>query len=420
MQSLNRDNQAKLSFYATFGLALILCSKFYYLFGIEKANQPMAPVAIILLRDIICLGFLVCFGWVTRKSFFQTRLLWGLFLSGVIFSLIQLLVAKDLVTWSQHYLRNILIPLLFYPVFRGLFQQRIEISVRPVLIWLFGINIFLSYAQIFFSKGFIRPTGLFGDPIINSVFLFWGFIALALSRGKISILLASILLIPLIQFLSSLSALLSVILGALTVFLISKKHWLRDLKKNLKHVMALVIGGLCLITFLTWITQVTHQQNSDEEASEKAQALFNSVFCKQEGCQHWSYRGRIESNLRPYRLCRENIASCFLGNIQTPNYEKVESTWGSLVANWGVIFCFLYLFWIFIHLLKAKKVLVTTSEFDSDLTFWLLVFFSVFFLSIFNTIPYKYPINIMWYASMAFLTCRYESDRGLVHKPHFL
>jgi hypothetical protein len=399
-------DKQKLSFWLNIGLALLICSKFYYLFGVNDFNKPVAPNAVILLRDVISFSFLFFFGWHLRKTIFQERLFWSLFGAGLAVSLIQFFWMKDLVTWGQHYFRNILLPLLFYPIFLNLFRQQIKLSIRPIFIWLFAVNIFLSYAQFYFSKGFIRPTGIFGDPIINSVFVLLGFISVALSRGKISILIASILLVPMIQYLSSLSALISIILGAATVFLISKNQWLEYFQKNLKKAVLTTLGSLCLIVFLAWITQITHQKSVNGAASEKAQALFNSAFCKEEGCQHWSYQGRIESNLRPFRLCRESWVSCLIGNVQTPNYERIESTWGSLVANWGAIFCIIYLFWIFVHILKAQKVPMDLSTSDPDLIFWQMIFYSGLYFCLFNTVPYKFPINIVWYASMAFIAAQ--------------
>jgi hypothetical protein len=396
----------RLSLWASIGLALVVCSKLYYLFGTDAGNKPIAPMGIILLRDLFSVGFLGLFGWLTRKTLFQDRLFWGLFLFGFLISLLQLTVAKDLATWSQHYIRNIMLPMLFYPVFRGLFQLKAQIQIRSLLIWIFGIGICLSYAQVFFTKGFVRPTGIFGDPIINSMFLFWGFISVALTRGKISILLASVLLIPMVQYLSSLSALISVILGAATIFLISENQWLEYCQKNKKKVLWSLLGGLVLAAFLGWVTSMTHQQNSDQSASEKAQALFNSAFCKQEGCQHWSYKGRIESNLRPLRFCKADPVACFTGNIREASYERIESSWGSLVVNWGIIFCIVYFVWAFRHLRSSRSIKLNLTHIDPDLITWHLIFFSCLIFCLFNVLPYKFPVNILWYASMAFIAVR--------------
>ncbi len=412
---MNQDNRLwnsqQISFLASLGLLLLLCSKSYYLFGVDNSNRPIAPVALVLMRDIFTVAFIGFFGFQLRQYLKNLRLFWILFAVGLLISLLQLAVAKDFMTWSQHYLRNILMPLLLYPVFVGIFRVKIDLSARQILNCLFVVSVFLSYMQIYYSKWFIRPTGLFGDPIINSMFLLLGFVSILLSRGKMSVLLASIALVPLIQYLSSLSALFSVIAGAGTVFLLSKNQWLEYCRTHTKKVLLTAIGSICLIAFLGWTTQHTHRESQDD-ASDKAQALFKSIFCKQEGCQHWSYKGRIESNLRPFRLCQEDAVSCVVGNIQTPLYEKVESTWGSLVANWGAIFCLLYLFWALKHLLKARKLPLDLSDPNPDLVFWSVVLFTGAFFCILNTVPYKYPVNILWYASLAFITVTSESIRS--------
>jgi NADH:ubiquinone oxidoreductase subunit H len=102
-------------------------------------------------------------------------------------------------------------------------------------------------------------------------------------------------------------------------------------------------------------------------------------------------------------MCRESAVDCAFGNVHSSLYEKVEATWGSLVANWGVFFCFVYVFWALSHLVKARKIPLDISTSDPDLIFWSIVLYTGFFFCILNTVPYKYPVNILWYASLAYI-----------------
>ncbi len=325
--------------------------------------------------------------------------MWGL---GLLISFLQLFITKGIEIWAHHYLRNVLIPLLFYPVISGLLNAQIKISLRRILTWTFAANVVVSYCQVFFTAVYRRPTGLFGDPIINSLTLYWGLAAIFLSGNKKQSMAGFLVLVPLYQYLSSLSSVLSFALGCTTVLILTYHSWKNYLKANLKLVSILATTALIAVVAISWAVQKL-QPADFENASNKAVKLYQSAFCNQPGCEHWSYEGRIKSNLRPFALCREDAVSCMIGNVQTALYEKVESTWASLISNWGVFFCLLYMGWIVTHLKKPLGLTLDLSEEGKDHIIWSLIFITCIYFSFLNTIIYKYPINILFYASMAYM-----------------
>ncbi len=395
----------KMTFWIGVSLFLIICGKFYHLFGVDQYKQPVAPMPIILLRDVFTISFLCVFGFLNRKTLAYSKLFWTLWTTGFAVSLMQLIGPKDFMTWGQHYLRNLLIPLLFYPVALSLFKKDIQVPLKPVLLWVFIANVLISYAQLAFSEGPTRPAGVFADPIVNSMVLFWGLVAIGFEKGKVSFFIASLALIPLLQYLSSLTAILSAVLGVLTAIFSVRQELFQYVRSHFKKLaLTMTVGAFCLFS-LAWLTQMKNQ-NSADFASGKIKALYESISCSQEGCQHRSYSGRVISNLRPYTLCKESLSSCFIGNIQTDAYERLESTVGSLVANWGIVFCFLYIFWIGQHFALSFQIKDNLNPYDKNLLFWKIVFFSGLYFSIFNTMPYRLPINIIIYISLAYMMSR--------------
>ncbi|PIS12072.1 MAG: hypothetical protein COT73_00280 [Bdellovibrio sp. CG10_big_fil_rev_8_21_14_0_10_47_8] len=392
-----------LSRLASVGIFLLLCAKFYYLMGVTVGPTPAAPVGLVLVRDFITFGFLVFFGFWGLIHFPNKRLFWSLWFWGLFIGLLQYTLNKDLPTFAQHYFRNVLVPLLFYPVLLGLFRAGVKISIRPILIAIFTISVALSYLQIWKSATVDRPTGLFGDPIINTLILCWGLSSVVMLERKFLSIFCLALLVPLIQYMSSFSALIGFLLGGLTVLWQYRRHCYVYWKAHQK-MLTIFIGTVVALVLLTNKVVEQIQPEASSVAENKFEQLYQSVFCQDAACQHRSYRGRIKSNLRPFELCSDDPLSCLIGNRKTAAYERIESTWASAVTNWGIIFCGLYFAWILTHLKLFRRLrLGNAQKLDKDILIWSLIFFSSIYFSFMNTLIYKFPINVLFYISMAYI-----------------
>jgi len=401
------------SFLVSVGLFLILISKFYYLWGTIDGLRPGAPKLIILIRDLIIFGFLGFFGILVRNHFPNLKLFWRLWFFGLAISLLHLYFQKDLVTWGQHYLRNTLIPLLFYPVIYGLLKAKIQISLRHVLSVFFILNLATSYFQLFTHEFRIRPTGFFGDPIINTMILLWSLAAfLSLGTGILS-LMFGILVVILLQYISSFSAILSIAFAVLILLVLTRKSWMPLFRKQLKWIF---VSLFCLIGAFYGVSRQMHN-NPDkrfEGLTSKIGYLYGAWQCEDKNCyKYWSFQGRIESNLRPIRFCQQSFFLCLVGNLENSQFEKIESTPGSLVTNWGALFCFLFLSWCFFHISKLNYLHVNFSEIGKEDLLWSLIFISGLAFAAFNALMYRYPVNIFFYASMGYLHFRSESAQSL-------
>lgn len=391
------------------GVFLLLCAKFYFLWGMTDMPRPDAPLAVILIRDLIVFGFLFYFGTKVFRQSLGLKFFWGFWVFGLVISLFHLSMDKSWAIWGQHYLRNVLVPLLFYPVFYGLFKNKIQIPIHKILVCIFLITASISIFQLVYLR-MTRPTGIFGDPIINTMMLSWGFLAVLSFAKKRFYIPALILLLPVLFFSSAVSALFSVCAGGLMQIGLNYKMW----KDSRRKIFSQVAVGSIIIFGCFWLLSEfalkNKLQNNSDALFVKSSAIFDAITCEGENCNttHWSYRGRIWSNKRPIELCQQDTFFCLFGQYKNPMHIRLESTWGFLAVNWGMIFCLLFVYWIFSHFRNFRQDLLCVSEDKNICHLWSVIFFSSLFFLIFNTIVHKYPVNILFYASMAYLQARRE------------
>lgn len=405
LQNLSTE---KLSFFLSVGFFLILISKFYYFWGSANGLNPQAPAAVILVRDVIIFGFLIFFGFIGRKYLFQLRLFWSLWTVAFLVSLLHLGLEKDLATWGQHYIRNMLIPLLFYPVIYGVLKSNIKISLRKSLAFFFILNLSVSYLQLFMADFKIRPTGFFGDPIINTLILFWGLAAVVTFGRNLLSILAAVSVMILLQFISALTSILSFFFSLLVLMYFTRQRWKPYFLQRGKFLLFATLVLVGVFSAVSWKMNQS-EDKSFEGLTSKVQYLYGAWKCEGEKCyKYWSFQGRVVSNQHPFNLCQRDLAACLVGDIRTSRYERMESTFGSLVGNWGAIVFGLFFVWAGRHLLMLPYLFQKSLSDPKERQILALMFISGCFFAVFNTLIYRYPINVFFYVSMAFLL--YQSE----------
>ncbi len=394
----------------------ILFGKFYFLWGFSTWPKSAAPIPLVFIRDVFVLGFI---GYIFRNFLDQQFLKkkWMLFVPasmGLFLGLLHLLNEKSLEIWGQHYLRNFTLPLLIFPAGVLLFNSKNKISIGQILTFFFWIDIAISLLQKNFFPNLMwggRPTGLLGDPLINSMVLFWGWFSILQTalqnpnvRNRTLFLLATGLFALLIQFLSSVSALLAMI-GAL-VFLtaISGKFRSSIFSFLLRIKLIAMIGVISLVGATFYFSKNTNVFEADLMMN-KLTALTDGLLCQGEQCAkiHWSLQGRIKSNMRAIELCQESFSKCLWGNFSSGQYERLDSTVASLMVNWGMLFTIVFFIWIFLTMVRVHKSLDLSSDKDPDCYLWNVIFISSLIFSLFNAVMYRYPVNIFMYLSMAWI-----------------
>jgi hypothetical protein len=95
-------------------------------------------------------------------------------------------------------------------------------------------------------------------------------------------------------------------------------------------------------------------------------------------------------------LCVTKPWVCVVGDQASSSYHRLDSTWASLVMNWGSLFTILY-FWLFLFW-PMKIIWQNRAKIQSrEQQICILVFIFFWGFSIFNTGIYKYPLNILFY-----------------------
>ncbi|MFZ4403295.1 MAG: hypothetical protein ACOYOK_04265 [Pseudobdellovibrionaceae bacterium] len=397
------------------GFFLVLCGKFYYLLGVIDYTIPTAPIWMILVRDVITIGFLVIFGLYAKNYVSKINLFGFVLAFGLGISLIHLSNTKDIAVWSQHYIRNALIPLIFYPVALGLFMGQIRIRIRTILSTIFCLSVAISYLQVYLSYPvLIRPISFFGDPIINSMILLWGLGSVLISYSSYLGLLAIALILPLLQLMSSLTTLLSAILACLVIIIISPLRVF--FIKNIRLLIINLILGLIIYFASSHLNWTNNKQFSD--ITQKVFTVKENLQCTGASCSymHWSLKGRIVSNLKPIEVCKNDFIKCIIGDFSSSKYFRLESTWGSLAINFGVIFFIFYFIWVLRHLLKPAQLDNLNTEEQKDCFIWYLILYSSGFFALFSTITYRYPINVLFYSSMAYAYYHYKNHQHKIIK----
>ena len=200
---------------------------------------------------------------------------------------------------------------------------------------------------------------------------------------------------PLIYLMSSLSSIASIALAMMALAILNFRMIQKNLIKVAFSTLAF-LGFTGLIFFAVNSFLKKDDGSSFEGLSIKAHYIYEAAFCKGPCWQNWSYRGRVVSNLKPLEMWAANPMTLIWGDTSASEYQKIESTWASLAINWGFIFAILYLSWIIFQLRFVWRN-------RQDQLWSLIVLASVFFL-VFNVILYRFPVNILLYAGLAFLS----------------
>jgi hypothetical protein len=379
---------------------LALCGKLYFLFGfLPGSHLPAAPIWIIGLRDVFLILFL-SFGLVTalKKTVHfpleRTKPLFFYLASALVIALLHLFLVKDLETFFQHYIRNAWIPILVIPFSLFLLEKHPQFSLKKVILTFSFFNIVASILQILFFRDLMwqtRPTGIVGDPLISSAFILLSTFFLSFSdwRSYLALILGAVV----IYASSSISAFLAWVSALLAISFL--------FRNSLSTKKALVTVALIFGTLGGFYASDSLARNWGliDGFDSKISALASG--------EHWSVSGRILSNLAPFKMCTESFRRCIFGDLLSEEYHKVDATWASLTLNWGVFIAALY---FIVFLVLPFKIIYKSKDRNQQYQFAVLVFFFYWAFSFFNSVPYKHPLNILFYFCLAIIWKSYYAE----------
>lgn len=388
----------------------VLLSKFYFLWGFQlHTHLPAANISLVLVRDLILFSFygylIYKIKWKNVKIDLLGKLVVGLLLWGLAIACIHLSYGKAIEEIAQHYFRNLLIPILSFPLFYWFLEtnsdekSKIADHLHSVMIAFGVINLIFCYLQIFMFPHLMwetRPTGILGDPLINSCFLLIMLWALFKTENSPATKIFMIFITGFILFSgSSISAITAFLIAVFFTTLKSARYAGAGKLFTKRNLIGFFLLG-CLVAIL--FSNLHRQLKLSYGVTEKIESFWNSMSCT-ENCEiDPSIKGRIISYKFTINMCKNDSRACLLGDIFSNKYFKLDSTIASIIANCGVIFGLLYsgLFFL-LPMLKIER--RTIMKYNLDLLFGVYVLFWAF--GLFNTSIYKYPLNILFYLCLA-------------------
>lgn len=394
------------SVFLTLALIAVLMGKIYYIFGTGEAGIPLVSQWVILARDGIVILTLISFGWLYKSKVEDLNKFWMVLFIGILISLIHLVFEKKFLVWGQHYIRNFLLPMLFFPVFFLAYAKKNRPKWAPICVVILLLTLGFSYIQQS-QNPTIRPGGIFGDPLINGMIIFQFISVLAIQKKWKYAVAFVILYLGILQNIAPITAIIS-FLGAWIVQLFL---WGR---RRTKFIATSILTTLIFIVpfafhYLALNINSASLQNTDS-LKGKIFILYDNLFCESRWChkKNWSLEGRLLSNRLPFTFCQRDITQCFLGNFKNPVYERIESNWASVLVNWGLIFSAAYhVFFILpvFFLRSLKSEIAQRSEIET-LSF---LYISSLFFGAMNVLVYRFPLNVILYLSSAGILFFYSS-----------
>ncbi len=401
-----------------------MCGKFYFLFGFSSGSHlPQAPTVFMLFRELTLFSLLTTLSCsLTRQSIFDLskisflRFYSLLFVAGIIVSTIHFINTKDTITVLQHYIRNNVFVSIIFPTSFLFFAHNKSFSFRKVVLTFAIINVAISIFQLLFFRNLMwatRPTGIIGDPLINSAFILISFFFLIQNQDDFAkkiinytFITSSICVLYAASSISALFAWGSAIAASSFIkhqisiqFKNAHTNWLRKMK----------MLTICFLLFVAvyQIPIIRSNLKIDTQVEQKIHSLISFLYCK-ENCDqpHGSISGRMLSYQLGIDHCKKGLSQCLVGDFLSSKYSRLDATWSSLLINWGLIYTVLY---YIVFLVAPLKKICSIKFWTLELQFASFVYFFYWAFSLFNCVFYKYPLNVLFYMCTAQLLA-YEFD----------
>lgn len=403
-------------------LLLILVGKFYYLLGFFGHLKTLAPLYVILIKDyLLILAIVLFFRPFSFSEFKNVEKVWTVIFAWMTFIAILHGLIKPFHDWGQHYVRNILLIVAFFPAAYGIVAKTANLNI-PRLLYIAGwLNFIVALYQAFLNKSLMldgtRPLGLSGDPIsLTFLLMLWIPTLAYFSPWWFSLLVA-----PFVGYLLNLAASVSAF-GTGSVGLLVLIFFGVLFCRNAVWFKKVHIGLLCIIlgACLGMFVPVKSPENS---LTGRYGMLFSYIHNKADETQPVSEytvqrvedlsKGRIISQTSllefcPLRSIKEFslLSQCLLGGYKSDIYRRFDSNITTIVFNWGwitVILTYLGIGLIWIRGLKKLILSYKTKDKSSSFELFLDCFIvaGTIALGLTNTVFYRFPINFLFVVGLA-------------------
>lgn len=365
--------------------------------GFHGHLKPDADIYIILLKDM--LGLLAHSFFlnllVSKKYFYKKFVMKMLFIISIIFLIsITHILRVGYWEWGQHYFRNIIYYLPFVIYGYVINNENGILFINKLIYYFISLCLLFSFYQLFVDTRYLfdeRVISIVGDPNTLSLILGLGIVWTVLNKSGILMWSYLIFSLYLIDATASITGVFALALGGTTLFVLSTKYLKYD---DSVYVSRMFFKVICLAFLVFSLNSVAFNAGFSKSSS------FVKIWRIIEGIDARGFNkvstvsGRISSIKKILTLKRSEI----LLGVQSPNYYiKSDNTITVILLNYGLIVLCMYIFPILYLIKKVKKMrnLYRSEQFFIlSVTFYII---SYYVLGLFNSVIYRFPINILYY-----------------------
>lgn len=408
-------------------IALILCGRFYFVFGFTGMLKPIAGYSVIFFRDVLFLFLVAITGYLYLKDFRELFNRYKVAVIGlaVLFASIVALhaISKPYEILAQHYVRNIFLYTLMIPVVAILLKNR-KINIHIILNSFLLVNLIFSVVQLIWLPGAMldesRPLGVVGDPIVSSLFNYFFIFKMLFEKLNIYKLATVVIACVCLDAQASVTALACV--GLAAVFAVTldfeyyKKYFVKllsfiaifslltfiDVRNNdlSDRILTAIYGtvGRHMVGVYDARRNETFEHLSRERLKViRGNNLFSNRITVSEDLDEAVATRAGETQKDSYLVGEQSLMTVLFGDFYQERYYIVDSNLVSIFKNLGLLSLIIY-YWCLAYIVWLAYKL---NNQDSRKVIFFTV--SVLWLGLFCATIYKYPIMLCAYLYFGYL-----------------
>jgi len=407
-------------------LAVILCGRFYFVFGFTGMLKPIAGYSAIFFRDALFLFLVFTTGYLYLPDVKDWFIRYKKIVVGIatLFAVTILLHAtsKPDAVLAQHYLRNIFLYTLMIPVVAVLLKNK-KINTHIILNSFLLVNLLFSVVQLIWLPDAMldetRPLGVVGDPIVSSLFNYFFIFKMLFEKLNIYKLATIVIACICLDAQASVTALTCVGLAGVLIVTLDFYYYKKYLLK--------LVSFLALFGFLTFVNVKNNDLSDriltvyygtlgryligqhDAQRNETFEHLSRERLKVIQGNNLFSNNANVSEDVdddvaqpgfekpESYIFGEQSLLTILFGDYYQNRYYIVDSNLVSIFKNLGLVsliiyyWCIAFMMWMAFKLgnLEARKVMFFGA--------------STLFLGLFCATIYKYPIMLCIYVYFGYL-----------------
>ncbi|MFK7871596.1 MAG: hypothetical protein AB8C84_00280 [Oligoflexales bacterium] len=402
-QNISREIYPKVMQWIFFSvLVFIINGKFFYAsHGWEGHLRPLAPVYLIVLKDIVALIFMIIFSF---YSFFLDNkpiradncFILGFIFILLIVSMLHILHQETLV-WMHHFFRNSILYSFFLIASNRLSNLENISNLISVLLFASFLNNFSSHIQFFISSDVlldgVRSIGFTDNPNTAASILLMGFVISFVRmfyRKKLLYAISSLSFLTALLLTQSMTYLaLTILFTLLFPILKFRRNWI-----------------FLSLAFLSFVVLFSSVYLSGYDVVNKIVSRFELLIFHPESFN--SFSARMNNYFDAYQALNDDPLGCFFGVGFSEKLMTFDSTFLVIGVNFGILFLLIFIISNFvIFVISARRFIQGGENIEILFSLHLIYFLSGLVRNIFT----RTPLNVISYVVVGMLmTLLYENE----------